>query len=90
MLIHYKRNPPITLRKTQNAATTNQLSCGKQVPLILQQASYSKDRIIGFAQKAFDKNTFPFFQVSAIDQDILEIDPDTKDMLKLLVSSTSL
>ena len=26
------------------------------------------------------------FQVSAIEQDILEVDPDTKEMLKMLVS----
>lgn len=27
-----------------------------------------------------------FFQISAIEQDIIEVDPDTKEMLKLLVS----
>ena len=29
-----------------------------------------------------------FLQVSAIEQDIIEVDPDTKEMLKVLVSST--
>lgn len=33
---------------------------------------------------------FPFFlQVSAIEQDIIEVDPDTKEMLKVLVSDCS-
>ena len=31
-----------------------------------------------------------FLQVSAIEQDIIEVDPDTKEMLKVLVSSTVL
>jgi len=30
-----------------------------------------------------------FLQVSAIEQDIIEVDPDTKEMLKVLVSDCS-
>lgn len=30
-------------------------------------------------------NTFLCFQVSALDQELIEVDPDTKEMLKLLV-----
>lgn len=31
--------------------------------------------------------TFSFEQISALDREIIEVDPDTKDMLKMLVSS---
>lgn len=33
--------------------------------------------------------TFSFEQISALDREIIEVDPDTKDMLKMLVSSNS-
>lgn len=32
--------------------------------------------------------TFSLLQISALDREIIEVDPDTKDMLKMLVSAT--
>lgn len=33
-------------------------------------------------------STFSFPQISALDRELIEVDPDTKDMLKMLVSLT--
>lgn len=38
---------------------------------------------------AVDVFSFLCVQVSALDQELIEVDPDTKEMLKLLVSLSS-